>query len=116
MRKLILGITASLISLTASANVVDVTKCVSTMNSTRSELNIVIPLTPFKLNGTYTSSSSSSYGESFSTSVEVKDGNITKIMIGYSDGEGGQNKQIDLNDKVGELRFYDGLGIRCEVH
>ena len=116
MKKTILFSLAALMSFAASANVVDLTRCVSTMNSTRTALDINIPLTPFNLTGTYTSDSRSSYGESFSTSVEVKNGIITKLMTGHSDGEGGQNKVIKPNSKLAELRFSDRLGIRCEVH
>ena len=57
MKKTILFSLAALMSFAASANVVDLTRCVSTMNSTRTALDINIPLTPFNLTGTYTSDS-----------------------------------------------------------
>ena len=89
--------------------------CISTMNSTQTKMPIVFDLVQHNKSGTWSSSEASNLGMTYSTSVEVNNGVITKIGLGHADGEGGMNREIHPNTSFAVFEFSDNLAIVCNV-
>jgi hypothetical protein len=105
----------TLLSVSSFSMASNKTHCATNMNSSNTITPISFDLLDKSMAGTWKTSEESNLGHSWDAYVEVKNGKITTISLGHSDGEGGVNKTVHPNTNFASFKITQNLAIVCNV-